>query len=67
MRKKEIERLNNIINSFREDLGKSIEFCTNEANGITNDKPCRVMINYLKRLKEILDNTSKADDQSWDQ
>lgn len=51
----EINRLNNIIKEVREDLDKQIEFCTNEANGTTNDKYCRIAINYLKHLKDKLD------------
>lgn len=48
-------RLENIIKTFVEDLDKTIEFCTNEADGTTNDKICRITIQYLKHLKEILD------------
>ena len=53
--KKEIERLNNIMNEIRENLDKKIKFCTNEADGTTNDKICRITINYLKHLKNVLE------------
>ena len=54
-----IEQKENIIKEIREDLNRQIEFCTNEANGTTNDKYCRIAINYLKHLKEILDKEDK--------
>jgi len=53
--RKQLQQKENIIKEVREDLDKQIIFCTNEANGTTNDKICRIIINYLKHLKEILD------------
>lgn len=50
-----LQQKENIIKEVREDLDKQITFCTNEANGTTNDKYCRIAINYLKHLLEILD------------
>ena len=50
-----LQQKENIIKEVREDLDKQIEFCTNEANGTTNDKYCRIAINYLKHLKDKLD------------
>lgn len=51
---REIERLNNIINELEKDIENQIIFCTNEANGTTDDKYCRIAINYLKHLKDKL-------------
>ena len=50
----QLQQKENIIKEVREDLDKQITFCTNEANGTTNDKYCRIAINYLKHLLEIL-------------
>ena len=50
-----IQQKENIIKTFVEDLDKKIEFCTNGADETTNDKICRITIQYLKHLKEILD------------
>ena len=50
----EIERLNNIMNELEKDIDNQITFCTNEANGTTNDKYCRIALNYLKHLKDKL-------------
>lgn len=54
-----IEQKENIIKEIRKDLDRQIEFCSSEANGTTNDKYCRIAINYLKHLKEILDKEDK--------
>ena len=51
----QLQQKENIIKEVREDLDKKITFCTNEADGTTNDKICRITIQYLKHLKEILD------------
>ena len=52
--KDEVVRLNNIINELEKDIENQITFCTNEVNGTTNDKYCRIAINYLKHLKDKL-------------
>lgn len=58
---KEIERLNNTINEIEKDIDNQITFCTNEANGTTNDKICRITINYLKHLKDKLQELKDSD------
>lgn len=50
-----VYKLEDIIKEVRENLDKQIDFCTNEANGTTNDKYCRIAIQYLKHLKQKLD------------
>jgi len=54
-----LQQKENIIKTFVKDLDKTIEFCTNEADGTTNDKICRITIQYLKHLKGILDKENK--------
>ena len=54
-----IQQKENIIKEVREDLDKQIDFCTNEANGTTNDKYCRIAIQYLKHLKQKLDKENR--------
>ena len=58
----QLQQKETIIKTFVEDLDKKIEFCTNEADGTINDKICRITIQYLKHLKEILDKENKHDD-----
>ena len=55
----ERDKANNIINELEKDIDNQIKFCTNEANGTTNDKYCRIAIQYLKHLKQILDKVDK--------
>ena len=54
-----IQQKENIIKEVRGDLDKQIDFCTNEANGTTNDKYCRIAIQYLKHLKQKLDKENR--------
>ena len=54
-----VYKLEEIIKEVREDLDKQIDFCTNEANGTTNDKYCRIAIQYLKHLKQKLDKENR--------
>lgn len=57
--KTQLQQKENIIKEVREDLDKQIDFCTNEANGTTNDKYCRIAIQYLKHLKQKLDKENR--------
>ena len=52
---------NYVINELEKDLDRQIEFCTNEADGTTNDKYCRIAINYLKHLKDKLQELKGSD------
>ncbi len=53
--KNQLQQKENAIKEVREDLDKQITFCINEADGTTNDKYCRITIQYLKHLKQELD------------
>ena len=55
----QLQQKENIIKEVRGDLDKQIDFCTNEANGTTNDKYCRIAIQYLKHLKQKLDKENR--------
>lgn len=59
--KKENEQLQSIINEVEKDLDNHIIFCTNEANGTTNDKYCRIALSYLKHLKNKLQELKGED------
>lgn len=40
-----------ILKEIEKDIDNKITFCTNEAEGTTNDKICRITIVFLEHLK----------------